>query len=52
MLYKGRGGCAKPPHATLPCTMTRQGRVILSPFAYKYQEEEKKTRGVKRRGTI
>jgi hypothetical protein len=31
-----RAAAHKPPYATLPCTMMRQGKVTLSPLAYKY----------------
>jgi len=39
MPCRGRGGCAvaAPMHATMPCTMRGQGRVALSPSAYKYR---------------
>jgi hypothetical protein len=49
--YLAKAGAAaqEPPHATLPCTMIGQGRVILSPFAYKYREAEKKEEGEKKR---
>jgi len=42
----------KPPHATLPCTMTGQDRVILSPSTYKYREPKKKKGGGEKKKKI
>ena len=41
---RGNHALQRTPHATLPCAMTRKGRVALYPPPYKYGGREQKKR--------